>query len=525
MRFIRNAIFEDATKALFPITAGDYVCCSWICLKDLINELEFFTYDPLSHVIEAMDESSILQVIFQAYKQEVNLPYFKALVRLAVISSNPFRSRQVIESISNSFSAISQFFKPKLISFPILVNSFLILKLIAKRKFPRFYSLEKLKTFVLPLPQLSTLVHLPVGIESPKVSYSAARQLLAPQQTDDIAIGYVKFRGKPIEEAKLRSSDLTRHTYILGASGTGKTSLLINLISQVQRKGYCVHVIDPHGDMAYDLIESLSDEQLSNAIILDPLKVKFSINPFELPRYSNSYEREMAVERIIGQIVELMKRIFGSRYWGPSLNRTFQNTIRLLYKRDDKPTFEDILNVITGKVEEDFSKTKEFIEFQKELKLVPGERLDAVINKVDPFVKNSLLRIIFCAKESKINFEEFLESGKIVIWRLAKAELSEQNMQMIGSAIITKFWFQCASRPREDRNPVLLVIDEFQNFEFLETLRIMITEARKFGVGLILSHQHTKQLSQETLSEVLGNTATKIIFKSLGMMHSLFQEV
>jgi type IV secretory pathway TraG/TraD family ATPase VirD4 len=89
-------------------------------------------------------------------------------------------------------------------------------------------------------------------------------------------------------------------------------------------------------------------------------------------------------------------------------------------------------------------------------------------------------------------------------------------MQMIGSALMTKLWFCCASRAKEERNPVLLVIDEFQNFAFLETLEVMIAEARKFGIGLVLSHQHTGQLTPGLLGEVLGNTATKIIFRVSG---------
>lgn len=155
--------------------------------------------------------------------------------------------------------------------------------------------------------------------------------------------------------------------------------MLINMIAQ--EKGYCVHVIDPHGDMAYDLAECLSD-RLDDIIFLDPLKVKFSINPFELPPYRDEYERAMLIERIMSQIVELMKRIFGKRYWGPSLNITFQNVVRTLYLRDDKPTFEDILNVLLGRTGEmKFIKEDEFKELREELKKIPPKRFDVVINK------------------------------------------------------------------------------------------------------------------------------------------------
>jgi DNA helicase HerA-like ATPase len=363
--------------------------------------------------------------------------------------------------------------------------------------------------------ELAILFHLPIKVKDERINYAIRPRLPLPAMAgkgNGVTIGFLKQYRRGREQASIPLSDLTRHVYIIGLSGTGKTSLLVNIIAQAQEKGYCVHVIDPHGDMAYDLVECLP-ERLDDIIFLDPLRVRFSINPFELPPYRDEYERAMLTERIIGQIVEVMKRIFGERYWGPSLNRTFQNVVRTLYLRDDRPTFEDILNVLLGKIEDE---SEVFKELKQELKKIPPERFDAVINKVDPFVKNALLRMLFCNKRSSIDFNELLKPKKLVIWRLAKAEITEMNMQMIGSALITKLWFYCASRPREERNPVLLVIDEFKNFAFLETLEVMIAEARKFGIGLILSHQHTKQLTEALLGEVLGNTATKIIFRVSG---------
>ncbi|MGQ9469666.1 MAG: type IV secretion system DNA-binding domain-containing protein, partial [Nitrososphaerales archaeon] len=383
---------------------------------------------------------------------------------------------------------------------------------IVRRKFP---FLDFNQTFLLSNEELAVLFHLPIKIEDQRIGYITKPRLPLPaiaRKGNGITIGFLKHYRKGIEHASISLADLTRHIYMIGSSGTGKTSLLVNMIAQAQEKGYCVHVIDPHGDVAYDLVECLP-ERLDDIIFLDPLKVRFSVNPFELPPYRDEYERAMFIERIIGQIVELMKRIFGTRYWGPSLNRTFQNVVRTLYSRDDSPTFEDIRDVLLGRIE---NRSEVFKELKQELKKIPPERFDAVINKVDPFVKNALLRMLFCRKKSTVDFKELLKPRKLVIWRLAKAEITELNMQMIGSALITKLWFYCASRPREERNPVLLVIDEFQNFAFLETLQVMIAEARKFGIGLVLSHQHTKQLTEGLLGEVLGNTATKIIFRVSG---------
>ena len=259
------------------------------------------------------------------------------------------------------------------------------MKNIIRRKFP---FIDFNQSFLLSNEELAVLFHLPIKIKDERISYSTRPRLPLPaiaRKDNGITIGLLKQYRKGREYASISLTDLTRHIYIIGSSGTGKTSLLVNMIAQAQQKGYCVHVIDPHGDMAYDLVECLP-ERLDDIIFLDPLKVRFSINPFELPPYRDEYERAMLIERIIGQIVELMKRIFGKRYWGPSLNRTFQNVVRTLYLRDDSPTFEDILNVLLGRIKFEH---ESFKELQQELKKIPPERFDAVVNKVDPFVKRA----------------------------------------------------------------------------------------------------------------------------------------
>ncbi|MGQ9469762.1 MAG: type IV secretory system conjugative DNA transfer family protein, partial [Nitrososphaerales archaeon] len=540
-----NALFRDAESKFILLTAGNYVCSATLSLEYYyceVKRIQDFDYDPLTHIIESLDIDAVLQVALKAKKissrlieklrdklkpeapytneilRKLSLPCFRVLIRLVAFSEDFREAKRSVETLANAFSSLNGSyarFKPRIVSFPILRSSYSILKSIIERKFPFF---DFNQTFLLSNEELAVLFHLPIKIEDQRIGYITKPRLPLPaiaRKGNGITIGFLRHYRKGIEHASISLADLTRHIYIIGSSGTGKTSLLVNVIAQAQEKGYCVHVIDPHGDMAYDLVECLP-ERLDDIIFLDPLKVRFSVNPFELSPYRDEYERAMLIERIIGQIVELMKRIFGARYWGPSLNRTFQNVVRTLYSRDDSPTFEDILNVLLGRTKAENLAKHEFKELQQELRKIPPERFDAVINKVDPFVKNALLRMLFCRKKSSVDFNELLKPKKLVIWRLAKAEITELNMQMIGSALITKLWFYCASRPREERNPVLLVIDEFQNFAFLETLEVMIAEARKFGIGLVLSHQHTKQLTEGLLGEVLGNTATKIIFRVSG---------
>lgn len=294
------------------------------------------------------------------------------------------------------------------------------------------------------------------------------------------------------------------HQYVLGATGTGKSTLIAREVIQAFEQGLCSMVIDPHGDLSYDIIQGVSKD-LDDVYLFDPLRVGFSLNPLELPFYRSEDERSILVERMIGETIEFLIKLYGRQYWGPSLNRIFQEGLRSLYKKDDSPTFKDLLDLVNQRL-------KGHHDFYADLKKLPKGRTDAVVNKLVPFVKNKVLRKIFCQKTSTLRIEEIIKEGRLIIWRLPKGELSEINSILLGSTVITKTWFNSMSR----RTPVFLAIDEFQNFSHLETLRNMIAEGRKYRIALLLSHQHTQQIPQTLLSDILGNTGTKIVFRVSG---------
>lgn len=302
--------------------------------------------------------------------------------------------------------------------------------------------------------------------------------------------------------------DLYRHQYVIGSTGSGKSTLIINEVLDAFRQGLCTWVLDPHGDLAYDIVEAAYPEDLRNVLLFDPLKVGFSLNPFELPRHDDKTQRSMMVERMVGEIVSFMKKMYGERYWGPSLNRIFQNALRRLYEEDDSPTFKEMLDLVKKELDKN-----DYKDFYEDLESLPKGRTDAVINKLEPFVKNEMLSKIFCQKVSTVDVEDLLKPNRLVIWRLSKGELSELNSGLIGSALITKLWLSVVSKEKESRASVFLAIDEFQNFSHLETLGDMITEGRKYKIGLLLAHQHTKQVPEKLLADILGNTATKTIFR------------
>ncbi len=332
-----------------------------------------------------------------------------------------------------------------------------------------------------------------------------------------ICIGEVRSYREGNREVSLSLDDLFHHQYVLGATGTGKSTLIAREVIQAFNQGLCCLVIDPHGDLSYDIAEAVSKQDLKDVYFFDPLKVGFSLNPFELPKYSSEEERELAVEKIIGEMIEFLSKLYGRQYWGPSLNRIFQEGLRSLYQKDDSPTFKDLLDLVNKKL-------KGHYEFYEEIESLPSIRIDAVINKLVPFAKSKLLKKIFSQKTSTLDLEQIIAPRKLIIFRLSKGELSETNSALIGSTVITKLWFHAASKGKEERIPIFLAIDEFQNFSHMETLRNMVAEGRKYKIAMLLAHQHTQQIPEKLLGDILGNVGTKIIFRISGEDASLISK-
>lgn len=530
-----NSYVREAGGNPFFVSPDEHVCAGTIRapLLNAFKDIGNFNYDPLNYLLENLTKlpKCVVQIFFKPMEMSRELrerlrkvwkedfkavPRFEVLVRYAAISRSPLQAYYSAKTIGDSFKPMEKnIIKRKIYkrTIPFFRDSFRVLNQIYSRKYPRFWN----DKFLLEVPELATLVHLPIAYRGVGIKHAEVSLIPPPyheiKRRRDVLIGNVLFRGRKLDKLYLSLEDVMRGQYIIGGSGTGKTVLLCNEILQLFKKGLCIHILDPHGDMALDLLQMISPEDRERIIFFDPLKVGFSLNPFEISK-SKGLARELAVERLIGQIVDTMKRLFGEQYWGPSLNRTFQNALRTLYKEQDNPTFIELYQIINGQGE---IAQKEYVKpFLRELENLPKGRTDAVLNKIEPFVKNKLLRSIFCNKVSTVDLEEIIQPNKLVIWRLSKGELSEMNMSLIGSGVITKIWYHIISKGMHERIPLLLVADEFQNFAALETLDSILTEGRKFNIGLALAHQSIKQIPYKILDAVLGNTATKIVFRVSG---------
>jgi hypothetical protein len=319
--------------------------------------------------------------------------------------------------------------------------------------------------------------------------------------------------------AKIKEDDRKIHFYIIGASGTGKSKFLEFLIRQDIAKGNGFGVIDPHGDLVEDvkgyLALALSKEELEERVVLiDPTDEKYTVafNPLEKLEGVSSAE-------IAAELVEAFKKIWIDA-WGARMEDLLRNTLIALIEAeltlDNLPRFlidndfrENVLERVTHPIAKRY--------FQRFNALAPRTReewMESTLNKVNAFLSDDRIREIFSYQKSSFNLREIMDNGKILLIKLDRGRLKE-NGDLLGSLLMTKIRMAAFSRsdiPREKRVPFYLYIDEFQNFateEFIDTL----SEARKYGLVLIMAHQNLSQLPKNLQDSILTNCGIQCYFR------------
>ncbi len=325
---------------------------------------------------------------------------------------------------------------------------------------------------------------------------------------------------KEHQMAKIREDDRKTHLYIVGASGTGKSKFLEFLIREDIEKGNGFGVIDPHGDAIEEmkgyLALSLPKDEIEERIVLiDPTDEKYTVffNPLEKIEEVSSAE-------ISAELVEAFKKIWWDA-WGARMEDLIRNSFIALIEAEktlvDLPLFltdEDFRLDILDKVKHPITK-QYFRRFDNLAPRTRDEWMESTLNKVNAFLSDDRIREMFQSKNSSFSLRKIMDSKNILLLKLDRGRLKE-NADLIGSLFMTKIKMAAFSRsdtPKEKRIPFYLYIDEFQNFAtqtFIETL----SEARKYGLSLIMAHQNLSQLPEDLQDSILSNCGIQIYFRT-----------
>jgi len=305
--------------------------------------------------------------------------------------------------------------------------------------------------------------------------------------------------------------------YIIGKTGTGKSTLIENMaISDIKNRNGLA-LIDPHGDLAEDILNFIPKRRIKDVIYFNP-------GDLEYPIAFNPLEKVPADFRhlIASGLISTFKKIW-SEFWGPRLEHILRHSLLTLLEYP-KSTLLDLPRLLTDK---EFRKSvlnhvthpqvKEFwlSEFEKYSAWFKSEAISPILNKMGQFLTSLPLRIIVGQKENTFDFRKVLDEGKILIVNLAKGRIGEDNCSLLGAMIVTKIQLAALSRsdlPEDKRKRFYLYVDEIHNFLTLSFADIL-SEARKYGLNLILAHQFIEQLDEKVRAAILGNVGTIISFR------------
>lgn len=307
------------------------------------------------------------------------------------------------------------------------------------------------------------------------------------------------------------------HMYIIGKTGTGKSTLIETMTISDIKNGYGVALIDPHGDMAEEILDYIPKERIKDVIYFNPadLENPIAFNPLE--KVPKDFHHLVA-----SGIVSTFKKIW-SESWGPRLEHILRHALLSLLEYPNS-TLLDLPKLLTDK---DFRKNvltyithpqvREFwfSEFEKYSAWLKSEAVSPILNKIGQFLISIPLRNIVGQKENTFDIRQAMDEGKIIIVNLAKGKIGEDNSSLLGALIVTKIQLAALSRANileEDRRPFYLFVDEIHSFITL-TFADILSEARKYGLNLVLAHQYIEQLDERIRAAIFGNVGTIISFR------------
>lgn len=438
---------------------------------------------------------------------------FKVSIRLGYIAKDATTAKQKLGAVVDSFYHFTD----------TDINGFVASKITTGSSFVSAYAERKHATkFILSAKEVATLYHLPNSDYVPHIVHVLARKSDPPQdlprkgEEDVSPFGITNYHNNLVEFG-LRREDRRRHLYCVGKSGSGKSKLLELLIIDDLKKGKGVAVLDPHGDLVDNVLKFVPEERKDDVIIFDPADTDFPIAFNPLERVDDAYKMQLTIG-----IIDIFKKLFGTN-WSDRLEHVLRYTILALL---DSPNTSilSILKMLTDKnyrqkivarINDNVVKSFWVSEFAAWSEKFDADAITPLLNKVGQFVATNMVRNVVGQPEMKFNIRDVMDNKKILLMKVSKGLLGEENSSLIGSMIITKIYQAAMARQdmaEEERENFYFYVDEFQNFA-TDTFYEILSEARKYKLNLTIAHQYMGQLSSKIRQTVFGNVGSMVSFR------------
>lgn len=365
--------------------------------------------------------------------------------------------------------------------------------------------------------ELSNLAHLPSRtVHSTKLN----RQVKKTKAVPPVAVGHMHVLGENIHQGNsyqvsLSSEQRLRHTHVIGATGTGKSSFLLSNIVQDITSHNGVAVLDPHGDLIENILPWIPEHRIKDVIVIDPSDSEYPVG-FNILTAHSEIEKDI----LSSDLVAVFRRL--STSWGDQMNSVFANAILAFLESSTGGTLMDLRRFLIEKPFRDqFLKTVTdpsiTYYWQREFPLLKSSSIGPILTRLDTFLRPKLIRNMVAQKKS-LDFENILDTQKILLVKLSQGLIGAENSYLLGTFIVAKIQQAAMARQakaKESRADYFLYIDEFQNF-ITPSMATILSGARKYHLGLILAHQDMQQLLRqdtELASSVISNAGTRICFR------------
>lgn len=333
-----------------------------------------------------------------------------------------------------------------------------------------------------------------------------------------VTIG-ISERGGIQQDLVFDAADRHHHVYAIGQTGTGKTTFLRNVILQDIEDGCGVGLIDPHGDLAESIVDSIPPYRTNDTIYFDPSDTEYPVGLNPIAK-APPEKHHLVVLNTVSALRGLWKDVWGLGRMQYILTNTFAALLHYdhatLLGVNRMLADERFRKKVLGRVRDPVLLAfwnDEFAHYDARLR---AEAVAPIQNKVGQFGTTRITRNILGQAHNAVEFRRVLDQGQIFIANLSKGRLGEDNSRLIGSFLVAQFELAAMSRadvPESDRRPFYLYIDEFQNFTSVDSLSAILSEARKYGLALTLAHQYTEQIGRELRAAVFGNVGTILCFR------------
>lgn len=505
-------------------------------LSRSLNPSDFFLYQVLvgnapknwQGSIISLAQNGILVDKEKGYRQshpdklvfENKVQFPGLLTQINLLSNNP----SLIASVSSSFGIYTNprgnFVRP-------ISPGFFTKKKILRSILSREISIN---TQVLNTEEMSVLWHFPNQLTRlPNIAWGKKLYADPPENLPVVAglsdeekskitvFAKTEFHNKDAIFGIKEGEDRRRHTYIIGKSGTGKTTLIANMAIDDIRKGRGVAIIDPHGDLCSTILDYVPSHRINDCCYFNPADPDY-VYPLNVLETQNESQKEL----VASGVISIFKKLYGNVSWGPRLEHILRNAVLTLVNTPGSDmthiveilTHKDYRRRVVATLQNQTLKNFWLNEYDRMDDKFQNEAIAPILNKVGQFIASTNIRNTIAHAQSKVNIQEIMDQKKILIADLSTGKLGEDNSALLGAMLITQIQLSAMNRvfqSQSERSDFYLYVDEFQNFATDAFIKIL-SEARKFRLNLIVANQYMSQLDRTIQDAIFGNVGSILSF-------------